>query len=70
MTQLSLLNHCYVLLAGSSKNKVNIFYLEEQEKEIPVIDNEKKVTRKPVTNKGDPILQQKQKKLNKVDANS
>ena len=70
MTQLSLLNHCYVLLAGSSKNKVNIFYLEEQEKEIPVVDNEKKVTSKSVTNKGDPILQQKQKKLNKVDANS
>lgn len=70
MTQLSLLNHCYVLLAGSSKNKVNIFYLEEQEKEIPVIDNEKKVTSKPVTNKSDPVLQQSQKKLNKVDANS
>ena len=66
MTLLSLLNHCYVLLAGSSKIKLNTFYLEEQEKEIPVIGNEKK----PVTNKSDPILQQKQKKLNKVDANS
>lgn len=70
MTLLSLLNHCYVLLAGSSKIKLNTFYLEEQEKEIPVIGNEKKVTSKPVTNKSDPILQQKQKKLNKVDANS
>ena len=59
MTLLSLLNHCYVFLAGSSKNKVNIFYLEVQEKKIPVIHKEKKVTSKPVTNKSDPILQQK-----------
>ena len=59
MTLLSLLNHYYVLLADSSKNKVNIFYLEEQEKKIPVIHKETKVTSKPVTNKSDPILQQK-----------
>lgn len=59
MTLLSLLNHYYVLLADSSKNKVNIFYLEEQEEKIPVIHKETKVTSKPVTNKSDPILQQK-----------
>ena len=45
-----------VLLAGSNKNKAEIFYLEEQEKEMPVIYNKKD---KPVTNKVIPFYKKR-----------